>query len=48
VNVSVGQKVSTKQTIGSVATDPTTGEAVLQFKIYKGDTKVDPETWLTK
>jgi murein hydrolase activator len=46
VNVREGQKISTKQNIGTVATDGATGETVVQFKLYKGQTAVNPETWL--
>jgi septal ring factor EnvC (AmiA/AmiB activator) len=46
VNVSVGQKVSTKQTIGTVATEQATGETIAHFELYKGDSEVNPEIWL--
>jgi len=46
VNVKVGQKVSTKQAIGTVATDGATGETVAHFELYKGQSSVNPETWL--
>ncbi|MDO3640784.1 murein hydrolase activator EnvC [Mucilaginibacter sp. L3T2-6] len=42
-----GQKVSTKQSIGTVATDPATGEAVVEFDLYKGRTPVNPKIWLS-
>ncbi len=45
-SVSVGQKVSTKQSIGTAATDPSTGETVVSFKLYKGQGSVNPEIWL--
>ncbi len=45
-NVSVGQKVSTKQVIGSVATESSTGEAIVEFQLYKGTTPVNPKIWL--
>lgn len=45
-SIRVGQKVSTKQTIGVAATDPSTGETVIQFKLYKAGTAVNPEIWL--
>jgi len=45
-NVAVGQKVSTKQVIGTVATDTPTGEAVVTFSLYKGTTPVNPKIWL--
>lgn len=46
INVSVGQKVSTKQIIGTVATEASTGETTAHFELYKGDTPVNPEIWL--
>ncbi len=48
VSVSDGQKVSTKQNIGTVATDATTGEATIHFGLYKGTTPVNPQLWLTQ
>ncbi|WP_158825285.1 murein hydrolase activator EnvC family protein [Mucilaginibacter lacusdianchii] len=45
VSVSAGQKVSTRQTIGTVATDPISGETYLHFELYdKGP--VNPKNWL--
>jgi septal ring factor EnvC (AmiA/AmiB activator) len=46
VNVSKGQKVSTKQNIGTVALDPLSGDATLIFSINKGKEFVDPKFWL--
>ncbi|QEM12255.1 murein hydrolase activator EnvC family protein [Mucilaginibacter rubeus] len=46
VSVARGQKVSTKQAIGVVATDPSTGETEAHFEIYKGATPVNPKIWL--
>ncbi|AYL97472.1 murein hydrolase activator EnvC family protein [Mucilaginibacter celer] len=46
VNVARGQKVSTKQSIGTVATEPSTGETEAHFEIYKGTTPVNPKIWL--
>ncbi|HVW94636.1 MAG TPA: peptidoglycan DD-metalloendopeptidase family protein [Mucilaginibacter sp.] len=45
-SVKEGQKVSTRQTIGTVATDSATGEAVVEFDLYKGVTPVNPKIWL--
>jgi len=45
-SVREGQKVSTKQTIGTVATDSSTGEAIVNFALYKGTTPVNPKIWL--
>ncbi|WP_428328658.1 murein hydrolase activator EnvC family protein [Mucilaginibacter sp.] len=46
VSVSDGQKVSTKQVIGTVATDSSTGEAIVNFALYKGKVPVNPKIWL--
>lgn len=45
-NVQRGQQVNTMQTIGTVYTDPGTGEADLEFKVYKSNQPVDPQQWL--
>ncbi|MDB5130577.1 MAG: peptidase [Mucilaginibacter sp.] len=47
VSVSPGQKIGTKQTLGTVATDSSTGEAILTFSLYKAKTPVNPKIWLT-
>jgi septal ring factor EnvC (AmiA/AmiB activator) len=44
--VKKGQKVTTKQVIGTVATDSSTGEAIVTFDLYKGYTPVNPKIWL--
>ena len=41
VSVSRGQKVSTRQALGTVGTDN-----ILQFQLRKETTKLNPETWL--
>jgi len=46
VSVSRGQKVSLKQTLGVVATDSEDGTTEMQFKIWKGSTPLNPESWL--
>ena len=48
VYVKPGDFVKTKQPIGVVATDPTTGKTELKFLIYKNLTKLNPENWLLK
>jgi len=45
-SVKEGEKVGTKQIIGTVATDSSTGEAVVNFALYKGKTPVNPKIWL--
>lgn len=46
VSVSKGQKVSIKQSIGSVITDPVDGTTQLHFEIRKLADPQNPETWL--
>ncbi len=46
VTVSQGQKVSTKQTIGTAAIDPTIGDGEVDFSLARGTTYVDPAAWL--
>lgn len=45
VNVSVGDKVSTKQTIGKVRTNPE-GKTILKFMISQNTTYANPSSWL--
>jgi septal ring factor EnvC (AmiA/AmiB activator) len=45
-SVKEGQKVGTKEIIGTVATDSSTGEALVNFALYKGKTPVNPKIWL--
>ncbi|MEO6849927.1 MAG: peptidoglycan DD-metalloendopeptidase family protein, partial [Mucilaginibacter sp.] len=47
VSVSKGQKVSTKQNIGAVATESSTGIPQVNFQLWKGASPVDPKIWLT-
>jgi murein hydrolase activator len=46
VSVSNGQKLNTKQMVGTVATDPTNGDSIVQFSLYKGTNPVNPKIWL--
>ena len=46
VSVSAGQKVSTRQVIGTVANDPSEGISEMQFQIWKGKSPVDPAGWV--
>jgi septal ring factor EnvC (AmiA/AmiB activator) len=46
VTVKKGDKVSTKQTIGTVAKSPTEGRTVLKFYIYQNKTKINPADWI--
>lgn len=45
-SVSRGQKVSVKQTVGIVATDPVDGTTEAHFEVWKGVTPVNPSSWL--
>ncbi|KIO78662.1 peptidase M23 [Pedobacter lusitanus] len=44
--VSKGEKVETRQSIGTVAT--TSDGAVLHFEIMRGQSKLNPESWIAK
>jgi murein hydrolase activator len=46
VNVSKGQKVSTKQTVGTIHFNNFTGKAVLKFLIFQNTTKLNPQSWI--
>ncbi|HXI00305.1 MAG TPA: peptidoglycan DD-metalloendopeptidase family protein [Sphingobacteriaceae bacterium] len=45
-SVSRGQKVSVKQTLGTVITDPVDGTTEAHFEVWKGVTPVNPSSWL--
>jgi len=46
VTVKKGQKVSTKQQIGTVYNNPNSGKTVLKFNIYKNSNKMNPADWI--
>lgn len=46
VSVAAGQEVQARQSIGTVATDPTDGLTEVQFQIWKGGTPVNPSGWI--
>lgn len=48
VFVREGERVKAKQPIGEIYVDEMTGQAELQFQIWKGNTMVNPETWITR
>lgn len=48
VYVKKGDKVSTKQVIGEVFTNPTNGETILSFTISKGTNTENPASWIFK
>jgi len=47
VNVGKGQKVSTKQNIGTSAVESSTGIPQVKFELWKGASPVNPKIWLT-
>lgn len=48
VFVKRGEKVSTKQRIGSVYTDNEDNKTILQFQIWKGNAKMNPSEWIAR
>lgn len=48
VYVSKGNKVTTNQDIGEVFTDPSNGETMLSFAIYKDAKFQDPAVWIVR
>jgi septal ring factor EnvC (AmiA/AmiB activator) len=50
VNVLVkkGDRVTTKQNLGTIYTKSNSGKTILKFLIYKNATKMNPETWIYK
>lgn len=48
VSVKRGDKISTKQTLGTVFTDEKNAETELHLEVWKGMTKLDPAAWLAK
>jgi murein hydrolase activator len=48
VYVKEGDKVSTKQVIGEVFTNPSNGETILNFSISKGTATENPASWVFK
>ncbi|WP_179353412.1 murein hydrolase activator EnvC family protein [Winogradskyella vidalii] len=41
-----GDKITTNQVIGEVFSNNVTGETLLDFRIYKNDLKLNPQSWL--
>ncbi|WP_443634476.1 peptidoglycan DD-metalloendopeptidase family protein [Candidatus Marifrigoribacter sp. Uisw_064] len=48
VLVKKGDKVSTKQKLGTIYTNPVTGKTLLKFLIYKNLNKMNPADWVYK
>lgn len=48
VFVTKGERVSIKQMIGKISTNPTDGKTVLQFQLWKNTEKQNPAIWLAQ
>ncbi len=48
VSVTRGQKVTSKQTIGTAATDPDEGTTEVHFEIWEGSAPINPTPWLAR
>jgi murein hydrolase activator len=48
VYVKTGDKITTKQNLGSILYDEDENKTVLQFQVWRGQTKLDPENWIYK
>lgn len=48
VNVEAGDKITTKQKIGTVYTDPEEGQSEVHLEIWKGTALLDPAGWISK
>ena len=46
--ISKGDKVSTKELIGKIATDVSTQQTILSFSIFKDGTPQNPSSWIFK
>ncbi|OYQ33273.1 peptidase M23 [Flavobacterium cyanobacteriorum] len=47
VNVSIGDKVSLKQNIGTVYTNPYSGKTIMKFMLHQNTTILNPQQWLS-
>ncbi len=48
VNVTAGQKVKTKQIIGTTGTDHDENKTYVELQIWNGNIKLDPEQWIAR
>ena len=48
VLVKKGDKITTKQNLGTVYTKSSTGKTILKFLVYKNATKMNPASWVYK
>ncbi|NQX76268.1 peptidoglycan DD-metalloendopeptidase family protein [Gilvibacter sp.] len=46
VSVSPGDKVTTKQQIGTIAKNPASGKTIIKLLIYKNTTRLNPADWV--
>jgi septal ring factor EnvC (AmiA/AmiB activator) len=46
IKVKKGDKVTTKQELGSIYTHPATGKTILKFLIYKNTNRMNPADWV--
>ena len=46
--VSKGDKLSTKDKLGSIATDPLNGQTILSFSIFNNGVPQNPRSWIYK
>ena len=43
-----GEKITTKQRIGTVSTDTEENKTILQFQVWKGNSKMNPANWIAR
>ena len=48
IKVTEGQKVSAKDAIGQVRTNPSSGRAIIKFLIYQNAKRLNPQQWIYK
>jgi len=48
VYVKRGEKVNTKQRIGMISTNEDDDKTILQFQIWKGNSKLNPAEWIAR
>jgi len=48
ITVKEGDKVHTKQSIGTVHTNKSTGRSILKFSIFKDTKFLNPQKWIYK
>lgn len=48
VYVKQGQKINAGQSLGQIYTDPEIGNSQMHFQLWKGTTKLNPESWLRR